>query len=80
MHATEQQKENAKLDHDRQILSEDITKKTNKTEELRVNFKTAKEKMTKELRELRKKIEEDTERKSVLERAIKVYEVELGMV
>lgn len=77
MHATEQQKENAKLDHDRQILSEDITKKTNKTEELRVNFKTAKEKMTKELRELRKKIEEDTERKSVLERAIKVYEVEL---
>lgn len=77
MHATEQQKENAKLDHDRQILSEDITKKTNKTEELRANFKTAKEKMTKELRELRKKIEEDTERKSVLERAIKVYEVEL---
>ncbi|MEC4168898.1 hypothetical protein VSQ82_16870 [Pseudomonas sp. MS-1(2024)] len=77
MHATEQQKENAKLDHDRQILSEDITKKTNKTEELRVNFKTAKEKMTKELRELRKKIEEDTERKSVLERAIKVYEIEL---
>ena len=77
MHATEQQKENAKLDHDRQILSEDITKKTNKTEELRVNFKTAKEKMTKKLRELRKKIEEDTERKSVLERAIKVYEVEL---
>lgn len=77
MHATEQQKENAKLDHDRQILSEDITNKTNKTEELRVNFKTAKEKMTKELRELRKKIEEDTERKSVLERAIKVYEVEL---
>lgn len=77
MHATEQQKENAKLDHDRQILSEDITKKTNKTEELRVNFKTAKEKMTKELRELRKKIEEDTERKSVLERAIKAYELEL---
>lgn len=77
MHATEQQKENAKLDHDRQILSEDITKKTNRTDELRVNFKTAKEKMTKELRELRKNIEEDTERKSVLERAIKVYEEEL---
>lgn len=77
MHATEQQKENAKLDRDRLILSEDISKKTNKTEELRVNFKTAKEKMTKELRELRKKIVEDTERKSVLERAIKAYEVEL---
>lgn len=77
IHATEQQKENAKLDHHRQILSKDITEKTNKTEELRINFKTTKEKMTKELRELRKKIEEDTERKSVLERAIKVYEVEL---
>ncbi|MCE1007576.1 hypothetical protein [Pseudomonas monteilii] len=77
MHATEQQRENAKLDHHRQILSEDITEKTNKTEELRVNFKATKEKMTKELRELRKKIEEDTERKSVLENAIKVYEEEL---
>lgn len=77
MHATEQQKENAKLDHHRQILSEDITEKTNKTEQLRINFKSTKEKMTKELRELRKKIEEDTERKSVLEKAIKVYEEEL---
>lgn len=76
-HATEQQKENAKLDHHRQILSEDITEKTNKTEQLRINFKSTKEKMTKELRELRKKIEEDTERKSVLEKAIKVYEEEL---
>ena len=77
MHATEQQKENAKLDHHRQILSEDITEKTNKTEQLKINFKSTKEKMTKELRELRKKIEEDTERKSVLEKAIKVYEEEL---
>ena len=53
MHATEQQKENAKLDHHRQILSEDITEKTNKTEQLKINFKSTKEKMTKELRELR---------------------------
>ena len=77
IHATEQQKENAKLDQHRQILSEDITEKTNKTEQLKINFKSTKEKMTKELRELRKKIEEDTERKSVLEKAIKVYEEEL---
>lgn len=77
IHATKQQRENAKLDHHRQILSEDITKKTNKTEELRMNFNATKEKMTKELRELRKKIEEDTERKSVLENAIKIYEEEL---
>ncbi|ORL67079.1 hypothetical protein B7H17_03645 [Pseudomonas putida] len=77
IHAAEQQKENAKLDNHRQILAEDITKKTNKTEELRENFKATKERMTKELHELRRKIEEDTERKSVLENAIKVYEEEL---
>lgn len=77
MHATEQQKENAKLNHHRQILSDDIIEKTNKTEQLRVNFKATKEKMTKELRELRRKIEEDTERKSILEKTIKVYEEEL---
>jgi hypothetical protein len=77
IHATEQKKENAKLDHHRQMLAEDITKKTSKTEELRENFKTTKERMTKELHELRRKIVEDTERKSVLENAIKAYEEEL---
>lgn len=76
-HATEQKTENEKLDNHRKILTEDITKKTNKTEELRENFKTTKERMTKELHELRTKIVEDTKRKSVLENAIKVYEEEL---
>ena len=77
IHATEQKKENEKLDNHRQILAEDIAKKTNKTEELRENFKATKERMTKELHKLRRKIVEDTERKSVLENAIKVYEEEL---
>ena len=76
-HATEQKTENEKLDNHRKILTEDITKKTNKTEELRENFKNTKERMTKELHELRTKIVEDTKRKSVLENAIKVYEEEL---
>ena len=76
-HASEQKVENEKLDHRRQILAEDITEKTSKTEELRENFKATKERMTKELHELRRKIVEDTERKSVLENAIKVYEEEL---
>ena len=48
IHATEQKKENEKLDNHRQLLAEDITKKTNKTEELRENFKATKERMTKE--------------------------------
>lgn len=76
-HASEQKVENEKLDHRRQILAEDITEKTSQTEELRENFKATKERMTKELHELRRKIVEDTERKSVLENAIKVYEEEL---
>ena len=77
IHATEQKTENEKLDNHRKILTEDITNKTNKTEELRENFKTTKERMTKELHELRRKIVDDTKRKSVLENAIKVYEEEL---
>ena len=59
MHATEQQKENAKLDHHRQILSEDITEKTNKTEQLKINFKSTKEKMTKEEKTVIKTMERD---------------------
>lgn len=75
--ANEQRKENNELDHHKQKLNDEINEKTNKTKELSTNFKTMKEKMTKELNDLRRKIKEDTERKSVLENAIKVYEEEL---
>lgn len=75
--AREQRKENAELDSQKQKLDVEITEKTTKTKELSSNFKTMKEKMTKELNELRKKIKEDTNRKSVLEKAIKAYEEEL---
>ncbi|MFU7413059.1 hypothetical protein ACM73V_03370 [Pseudomonas aeruginosa] len=75
--ANEQRKENNELDHHKQKLNDEINEKTTKTKELSTNFKTMKEKMTKELNDLRKKIKEDTERKSVLENAIKVYEEEL---
>ncbi|WP_200929215.1 hypothetical protein [Pseudomonas monteilii] len=75
--ANEQRKENNELDHHKQKLNDEITEKTTKTKELSSNFKTMKERMTKELNELRKKIKEDTNRKSVLEKAIKAYEEEL---
>ncbi|MDV5388463.1 coiled-coil domain-containing protein [Pseudomonas juntendi] len=75
--ANEQRKENNELDHHKQKLNDEINEKTNKTKELSTNFKTMKEKITKELNDLRRKIKEDTERKSVLENAIKVYEEEL---
>lgn len=75
--ANEQRKENNELDHHKQKLNDEINEKTTKTKELSTNFKTMKEKMTKELNDLRRKIKEDTERKSVLENAIKVYEEEL---
>nr|WP_315425505.1 hypothetical protein [uncultured Pseudomonas sp.] len=75
--ANEQRKENNELDHHKQKLNDEINEKTNKTKELSTTFKTMKEKMTKELNDLRRKIKEDTERKSVLENAIKVYEEEL---
>lgn len=75
--ANEQRKENNELNHHRQKLNDEISEKTTKTKELSTNFKTMKEKMTKELNDLRRKIKEDTERKSVLENAIKVYEEEL---
>lgn len=75
--ANEQRKENNELDHHKQKLNDEISEKTTKTKELSTNFKTMKEKMTKELNDLRRKIKEDTERKSVLENAIKVYEEEL---
>ncbi len=75
--ANEQRKENNELDHHKQKLNDEITEKTTKTKELSSNFKTMKERMTKELNELRKKIKEDTHRKSVLEKAIKTYEEEL---
>ena len=75
--ANEQRKENNELDHHKQKLNDEINEKTTKTKELSTYFKTMKEKMTKELNDLRRKIKEDTERKSVLENAIKVYEEEL---
>ncbi|HDS1770192.1 hypothetical protein NPS33_10675 [Pseudomonas putida] len=75
--ANEQRKENNELDHHKQKLNDEINEKTTKTKELSTNFKTMKEKMTKELNDLRRKIKEDTERKSVLENAIKVYEEKL---
>ena len=75
--ASEQRKENAELDSQKQKLDDEITEKTTKTAELSSNFKTMKSRMTKELNELRKKIKEDTNRKTVLEKAIKAYEEEL---
>ncbi len=60
--ANEQRKENNELDHHKQKLNDEITEKTTKTKELSSNFKTMKERMTKELNELRKKIKEDTNR------------------
>ena len=75
--ASEQRKENAKLDSQKQQLDDEITERTTKTAELSSNFKTMKSRMTKELNELRKKIKEDTNRKTVLEKAIKAYEEEL---
>lgn len=75
--ASEQRKENADLDSQKQKLNDEITERTTKTAELSSNFKTMKSRMTKELNELRKKIKEDTNRKSVLEKAIKAYEEEL---
>ena len=75
--ASEQRKENAELDSQKQKLDDEITVKTTKTAELSSNFKTMKSRMTKELNELRKKIKEDTSRKTILEKAIKAYEEEL---
>ena len=75
--ASEQRKENAELDSQKQKLDDEITVKTTKTAELSSNFKTMKSRMTKELKELRKKIKEDTSRKTILEKAIKAYEEEL---
>ena len=75
--ASEQRKENAELDSQKQKLDDEITVKTTKTAELSSNFKTMKSRMTKELNELRKKIREDTSRKTILEKAIKAYEEEL---
>lgn len=75
--ASEQRKENAELDSQKQKLDDEITVKTTKTAELSSNFKTIKSIMTKELNELRKKIKEDTGRKTMLEKAIKAYEEEL---
>ena len=75
--ASEQRKENAELDSQKQKLDDEITEKTTKTAELSSTFKTMKSRMTKELNELRKKIKEDTNRKTVLEKAIKAYEEEL---
>ncbi|KTT15649.1 hypothetical protein [Pseudomonas parafulva] len=75
--ANEQRKENNELDHHKQKLNYEINKRTTKTEELSSNFKTMKSRMTKELNELHKKIKEDTNRKSALEKAIKAYEEEL---
>ena len=77
MQASEQRKENAELDSQKQKLDDEITVKTTKTAELSSNFKTMKSRMTKELKELRKKIKEDTSRKTILEKAIKAYEEEL---
>lgn len=75
--ASELRKENAELDSQKQKLDDEITEKTTKTAELSSTFKTMKSRMTKELNELRKKIKEDTNRKTVLEKAIKAYEEEL---
>lgn len=75
--ANEQRKENNELDHHKQKLNDEINERTTKTEELSSNFKTMKSRMTKELNKLHKKIKEDTNRKSALEKAIKAYEEEL---
>ncbi|TWD49728.1 hypothetical protein [Pseudomonas sp. SJZ131] len=75
--ASEQRKENAELDSQKQKLDDEITVKITKTAELSSNFKTMKSRMTKELNELRKKIKEDASRKTILKKAIKAYEEEL---
>lgn len=75
--ATEQQQKNQELDNQSQKLTDDITEKKTLSKELADNFKLTKEEMTKELKEIHKRIQADKDREETLKKAINAFENQL---